>query len=624
MRKLIIEYLLDKEHWTLEIYKNRIDYGVESMITGNIEGIRNTILDKLEEIYEINTDKNYTLNLQVIDILCAITEIINREISVAIDRRGNVINVSIGDNSTVEIAAVDVKEKKLSGVAVIHTHPKGNSRLSILDISALGRQKLDYIAALGVEDGRCKEITFGFCIVEEQQLKAKVIGPLTLEKALNLDIRREIFQSEESIGEYENVQDDSERALLVGIDSKESIEELEELAKACNVKTMDKIFQNKEKVDTAFYVGRGKIDEISYLVQLHKANVVIFDDELSASQIRNIEDALGVKVIDRTTLILEIFARRARTKEAKIQVELAQLKYRLPRLIGMGGVLSRTGGGIGTRGPGEKKLETDKRHIRERIYDLKRELVKIKDTRKTQREKREKENIPKVALVGYTNAGKSTLRNKVCEIYAPNESMAKENVFEANMLFATLDTTIRAIELKDSRIVTFTDTVGFISKLPHDLVEAFKSTLEEVIYSDLLLHVVDSSSSNAIEQINVVNQVLRELKVQDKSIILVLNKIDMANRENVEKIKEKFIGENFIEISAKEGRNIDELMDKIQQYLPNNMEQGNFLIPYDKQNIVAYIHQNGKINVEEYKEEGTYIEAIVDKKTYNKYRDFLI
>ncbi|WP_138204662.1 GTPase HflX [Haloimpatiens lingqiaonensis] len=594
------------------------------MITGNIEGIRNTILDKLEAIYEINTNKNYNLNMEMIDILCYVTDIINREISVAIDRRGNVINVSIGDNSTVEIASVDIKDRKLSGVAVIHTHPKGNSRLSLLDISALGRQKLDYIAALGVENGKCREISFGFCIVQDEQLKAKVIGPITVEAALNLDIRSEILQSEESIKGYENVQDDCERALLVGIDSQESIEELRELAKACNVKTMDMVIQNKEKVDTAFYVGRGKIDEISYLVQLHKANVVIFDDELSASQIRNVEDALGVKVIDRTTLILEIFARRARTKEAKIQVELAQLKYRLPRLIGMGGVLSRTGGGIGTRGPGEKKLETDKRHIRERIYDLKRELVKIKETRKTQREKREKENIPKVALVGYTNAGKSTLRNKICQIYAPNEAMDKEKVFEANMLFATLDTTIRAIELEDSRIVTFTDTVGFISKLPHDLVEAFKSTLEEVIYSDLLLHVVDSSSPSAIDQINVVNEVLKELNAQDKPSILVLNKIDAADKEAVEKIKEKFADENFIDISAKEGLNIDVLMKKIQEYLPNNMLQGKFLIPYDKQNIVAYIHQNGKINMEEYKEEGTYIEAIVDKKIYNKCKEFLL
>ncbi|WP_373898990.1 GTPase HflX [Haloimpatiens sp. FM7315] len=592
------------------------------MISGNTEGVRNSVLDKLESIYKINLGKNYILNKEVLDKISEVTEQINREISVAIDRRGNVVSISIGDSSTVEIVGVDIKEGKLSGVALIHTHPSGNSSLSMLDVSALTKERLDYIAALGVRDGMCQEMTLGFCNLEGEKIKAKIFGPLNMVEAFNLDIEKEIKEADKLIENYKEYEEDIERAVLVGIDSKESLQELEELAEACNVKTVYKVLQNKDKIDTAYYVGSGKIEEISYLAQLYKANLVIFDDELTGSQIRNVEDALGIRIIDRTTLILEIFARRARTREAKIQVELAQLKYRLPRLTGLGITLSRTGGGIGTRGPGEKKLETDKRHIRESIYELKRELKKIKDIRKTQREKREKENIPKVALVGYTNAGKSTLRNKICDTYSKKEVVNKEKVFEADMLFATLDTTVRAIELEDSRTLTLTDTVGFISKLPHDLVEAFKSTLEEVIHADLLLHVVDASSKHAIEQINVVINVLEELKAYDKPMLLVLNKIDAAESQHLEEIKRTFNDQDFIEISAKKGINIEELIRLISEKLPSDMVKAEFLIPYTNQNLVSLIHDKGKVQKEEYTEEGTYIEVIIDKKIYNKYIQF--
>ena len=247
---------------------------------------------------------------------------------------------------------------------------------------------------------------------------------------------------------------------------------------------------------------------------------------------------------------MEIFARRAKSKEAKIQVELAQLKYRKSRLQGLGTVLSRTGGGIGTRGPGEKKLETDRRHINETIYDLNNELKKIKKTREVQREKRNKESIPKVSLVGYTNAGKSTLRNALCDIAAVQEGKGKEKVFEANMIFVTLDITTRAITLKNKGLITLTDTVGFVRKLPHDLVEAFKSTLEEVVFSDLLCHVVDASSSYALEQIKAVEEVLSELGAIGKETILVLNKVDMSSEEQLDELREKSLYKDIIEVSA--------------------------------------------------------------------------
>ena len=358
--------------------------------------------------------------------------------------------------------------------------------------------------------------------------------------------------------------------------------------------------------------------------QVERANVVIFDDELSGSQVRNLEAAIGAKVIDRTTLILEIFATRAKTKEAKIQVELAQLKYRLSRLQGLGTVLSRTGGGIGTRGPGEKKLETDRRHIMETVYDLKDELKKIKKTREVQREKRNKENIPKVSLVGYTNAGKSTLRNAVCDLAAKKENKTKEKVFEANMLFATLDTTTRAITLKKKGVITLTDTVGFVRKLPHDLVEAFKSTLEEVIFSDLLCHVIDTSSDTAVEQYIAVNEVLNELGVINKEMILVLNKIDKATEEQISIIKEAIDDNEVIEISAKEGTNLEEFLNLIEEKLPYNYRKVEYLIPYEKGDIQSFLHRNARVIEEDYRDNGTYMVVEVDDEVYNKTQEYVI
>ena len=440
---------------------------------------------------------------------------------------------------------------------------------------------------------------------------------------VKVNILDKIRYSESLVKSSDVIEDDVEKAILVGSDTRESLEELADLADACNIPVLDTVFQSRNKIDPAFFIGRGKVLEIASLRQLTKANLIIFDDELSGSQVRNLEAALGAKVIDRTTLILEIFARRAKSKEAKIQVELAQLKYRKSRLQGLGTVLSRTGGGIGTKGPGEKKLETDRRHIDEAIYDLNKELKKIKKVREVQRGKRTKDNIPRVSLVGYTNVGKSTLRNKLVD-KAANET--KEKVFEADMLFATLDVTTRSIKLKNKGIITLTDTVGFVRKLPHDLVEAFKSTLEEVVESDLLCHVVDAASDNALQEIEAVEVVLEELGASDKETILVLNKVDKASEEQIAKIKEEVAkhNEKIIEIAAKDEINLESLLNLIEENLPYNMKMVEVLIPYHKGEVVSMLHKNGRIIEEEYREEGTYLKVEVLEEAYNRAKEFIL
>lgn len=592
------------------------------MIYGNVEGVRNSILNELERIYDFKIPKYSVCIEEVVNKISEITTVLDREISVAIDRKGSVKSVAIGDSTSVEMPLIDISEKKLSGVRIIHTHPNGASNLSALDISALLKLKLDCIVAVGVSEGKVTDLSLGYCFVEDENLIAEEEKNLSLEAVLGLNILDRINHIEDIIRSNNVFEDYSEKAIIVGCDSEESLDELDELTRACDIPVITRVFQNRSKIDAAYYIGSGKVNEIATLRQTYRANLVIFDDELSGSQVRNLEEAIGTKVIDRTTLILEIFARRAKTREAKIQVELAQLKYRLTRLSGLGTVLSRTGGGIGTRGPGEKKLETDRRHIREEIYDLSSELKKIKKNRETQREKRNKQNIPQISLVGYTNAGKSTLRNTLCDMAASRDTVNKEKVFEADMLFATLDTTTRAITLLDNRIATLTDTVGFVRKLPHDLVEAFKSTLEEVIFSDILCHVVDTSSPYAQEQIYAVEEVLAELGVRDKPIILVLNKIDKTTTEVIEAIKEKNNQYNIVEISARNNVNLEGLLKEIGSTLPNKMRDIEVLVPYSDQHMVAFLHRNAKVVEEEYKEDGTYIKAVVDEEIYNKSKEY--
>lgn len=594
------------------------------MIYGNVDGVKKSAIEELERLYKAKCPKDEVCSIEIIEVISRVSSFIEREISVAIDRRGTIKTIAIGDSTSVEIETLDIREKKLAGVRIIHTHPNGMSNLSALDISALLKLKLDAIVAIGIYEGKILDCSLGMLTVFNDTLDYEETSHISLEEISKIHILNKISYIDSLIKEKDIIEDNEEKAILVGSDTKESLEELKELTKACDIPVLDSVYQSRNKIDSAFYIGRGKVLEIAQLRQKLRANVVIFDDELSGSQVRNLEAAIGAKVIDRTTLILEIFARRAKSREAKIQVELAQLKYRMSRLQGLGTIMSRTGGGIGTKGPGEKKLETDRRHIKEQIYDLNDELKKIKKIRETQREKRNKESIPKVSLVGYTNAGKSTLRNALCDVAAQKEVLGKEKVFEADMLFATLDITTRAIVLKNKGVITLTDTVGFVRKLPHDLVEAFKSTLEEVIYSDLLCHVVDSSSSTALEQIKAVEEVLFELGAKDKKTLLVLNKIDTATEEQLNTIKEAVNEYETIEISAREGINLDELLSLIEENLPYKMKKCEYLIPYDRSDISSFLHRNGRVLEEDYKEDGSFMIVEVDDESYNKTKDYII
>ena len=584
------------------------------MIYGNIDGVKKSAIEELDRLYKVKCPKDEVCSIEIIEVISRVSSFIEREVSVAIDRRGNIKSIAIGDSTSVEIETLDIREKKLAGVRIIHTHPNGMSNLSALDISALIKLKLDAIVAIGIYEGKILDCSLGMLTVNDDKLDYEEKGNIPLKEITKIHILNKINYIDSLVKEKDIIEDDEEKAILVGSDTRESLEELKELTKACDIPVLESVYQSRNKIDAAFYIGRGKVLEIAQLRQKLRANVVIFDDELSGSQVRNLEAAIGAKVIDRTTLILEIFARRAKSREAKIQVELAQIKYRMSRLQGLGTIMSRTGGGIGTKGPGEKKLETDRRHIKEQIYDLNDELKKIKKIRETQREKRNKESIPKVSLVGYTNAGKSTLRNALCDVAAQKEVVGKEKVFEADMLFATLDITTRAIVLKNKGVI----------KLPHDLVEAFKSTLEEVIYSDLLCHVVDTSSDTAIEQIKAVEEVLSELGASDKKTILVLNKIDKATEEQLENVKKATSEYETIEISAREGINLEELLGLIEENLPYKMKKCEYLIPYDRSDMSSFLHRNGRVLEEDYRENGTFMFVEVDEESYNKSKDYII
>lgn len=592
------------------------------MIQGNTDGIRDSVLKQLDAVYALKSQRYEIANLEILEIIKAVTERINREISVTIDRRGNVTEVTIGDSASVSLPVMDVNERKLSGFRIVHTHPNGISKLSALDLSALLKMRLDCMAAVSCNT-EIPRVTIGFPTVSQGTLAVEITRDMTLEEALAFNIDDKIRYNQELLEDSNIQEDNTERALLIGIESMDSLDELRELAFAADIEVSQLVLQSREKADSSYYMGSGKLEELSNLCQLTRSNVIIADDELSGSQIKNMEDLTGVKVIDRTTLILEIFSRRARSREAKLQVELAQLKYRMNRLLGLGTVMSRTGGGIGTKGPGETKLETDRRRIRNRHHDLTEELKGITKVRATQRENRYRQELPQVALVGYTNAGKSTLRNALAET-SSKDSIKKDKVFEADMLFATLDTTTRAIELPDRRIITMTDTVGFIRKLPHDLVEAFKSTLEEVIYADILVHVVDASSEDAPGQVEAVNQVLEELGAVNKPIILALNKADLGVSSAVDLIRSAQENRSpILEISAKTGMNLDQLLSAIAGLLPQEYNTFELMIPYSHQKLVNLIHEEGNVLEEEFRAEGTFLKAQLGPSAAGKLKEFI-
>ena len=417
----------------------------------------------------------------------------------------------------------------------------------------------------------------------------------------------------------EVIRNEEYTAILAGIQLREdisySMEELAGLAEADGVAVAGQMIQSLERPNTATLIGKGKVEELAELCRNMEADMVIFNDELSGVQLRNLEEALEVRVIDRTILILDIFADRAVSREGKLQVGLAQLQYRMPRLTGFGRSFSRLGGGIGTRGPGEKKLETDRRHIAGRIDDIKAELARIGKTRQVQRSGREKSQIPVVALMGYTNSGKSAIMNRLLQLSERED----KTVSSQNMLFATLDTQHRKITLEQGSEFILIDTVGFVSRLPHSLVEAFKSTLEEVRYADLLIHVVDSSYENRDFYMEVTNKVIEQIGAGDKDQIVAYNKMDIAKSVPLD-----VSGHEVVYLSAKTGENLNVLVEKIREKIFGGRVEMTLLIPYQRGDITSYLCENAQIFSMEYEEEGTLLHGKLEREDALRYGSFAV
>ena len=409
----------------------------------------------------------------------------------------------------------------------------------------------------------------------------------------------------------------TERAVLVGLNADcftqaqtatdETLEELDALLETAGGFCTAKVLQNRHTPDSHSFIGEGKAQEVKMLVEATEATMVIFDNELSPGNIRALEEIMGVPVMDRSALILDIFAQRAKTKEGRLQVELAQYKYLLPRLSGMGKSLSRQGGGIGTRGPGETKLESDRRHIRERISRLQNELEQVRQVRAVQRERRMKNSVPVVAIVGYTNAGKSTLLNKLTDAGIPAN----------NRLFDTLDTTSRQLHVSDNLDVVLSDTVGFIAKLPHHLVDAFRATLEELEYADLLLHVIDSSDPNRQEHIEVVDRLISKLAKPGTKVLRCYNKADLVSPEDIP------IGEDVVKMSARTGMGMEELLQAIEKALGHSRHHVKVVLPYSMGGMVETLHSGAQVLQVEYTGEGIEVEAILDPILYGRLKEYI-
>lgn len=620
----------------------------DKRIQGEIQNLKPHITRELQSLYDLSVPVGQLSTKELNERLLAVTEEIGREVAVYVDRKGRIIEISVGSTWTVDLPAVDARsEVRLSGVRCIHTHPSGDTELSDPDISSLRRLRFDAMAAIGRLSGESVGC-LGFFTGEKEEdgtLEVQLFGPVRADylnrirltpliQSINKRLSRERTQATD---------DEEERAVLAGIDApmtcalwttEDSLAELAELARTAGATVVGTFVQKKAKPDTSLFLGRGKVEEMAMFIQNERATLVIFDEELTPSQQRNLEMALGVKILDRTALILDIFAQRARTAAGKLQVELAQLKYSLPRILGQGLVLSRLGGGIGTRGPGETKLEVDRRRIRRRIHDIEGEIERLKKERLLHRERRRAARIPVAALVGYTNAGKSTLLN----------ALTGADVFAEDKLFATLDPTTRSLRLADGREILVTDTVGFIQKLPHTLVQAFHATLEEVVEAGLLLHVVDVSNEAAEFQIEAVTEALKELGAAEKPMLYVLNKLDRltngaggtdgfdaaahvdpaddARHEaaggfsggEISSLEEAPLppavprllrGREGCAISARTGAGLADLQEKIASFFRTGEVELALHIPFTENAAVTRLHEAGRVLQTDYDERGT-------------------
>jgi len=513
------------------------------MIYGNIGGIKRALLWRLEKHLGY-TDKSSFVSDETLEIITEFTRATGREVSVFIDRSGRVESIAVGDALTAPALSVGKRRgaSSKSKIRVIHTHPHGSARLSAADLSALKEMRYDCLAAVGVSEKGASKMEIGF------------IGPIGLKvvevelSTMDHDALLQMIVDCDQVGKSSlpKKEENNRRCITVGVGDEESLYELKRLAETANYDPVGKIMQKRTSVDSAYYVGSGKIDEIRMEAQIKDAALVIFDVPLSAVQHAAITERLGLPVIDRGTLILEIFEKHATTAEGRLQVELARLKYTLPLLVGQGESMSRQRGGLyAMGGAGETKLETDRRHIRRRISEISDKLKALEEGRDLRRRKRKQSGVKSVTLLGYTNAGKSTLINQIC----------RSDLYAENKLFATLDSVSRSVWTECGNYV-MTDTVGFIRNLPHTFVEAFKSTLDEVRYADLLIHVVDASSPEMASQIETVEEVIREIGAENVPMITVYNKADKAVKE-----------EGKLYISAKFGDNLDTLKEIIREKL---------------------------------------------------------
>lgn len=596
-------------------------------IKGNIKGIRDSVIAELQKLYDMQSPQLVSQELAV--KLADITEYINREISVYITRSGQIIEIAVGDNATVELPSFSGRRGagRLSGIRCIHTHPGGNPYLSGVDISALKNNKYDAMVAIGVvsPDFTKSELTFGLItgIDSNENYTAECYGPYSIEDAENINFVNTVSTIERILDKETgtaSLQVMSERAILIGMEwgkndslwtVDDSLEELKQLADTAGATVIKKFIQKRPKPDPAFFIGRGKVQELALYAQQENIDLCIFDDELSPAQQRNIESVMGIRILDRTALILDIFAQRARTNEGKLQVELAQLQYTLPRIMGKGLMLSRLGGGIGTRGPGETKLEVDRRRIRDRIAFIKDQIEKVKSVRSLHRSKRKKNNVFEVSLVGYTNAGKSTLLN----------TLTNSDIYAKDQLFATLDPTTRQLTLPNKQEIIITDTVGFIQRLPHQLIAAFRSTLEVVTEADLLVHVIDVSHELYKEQAAAVHEVLKEIGAETKPVITVYNKIDKLPPDS--KLADRLaLEEDTVCISAAKKLNLETLQQMIESHLKSKAVEVTLCIPYAETAKAAQLHETANVLEQEYTENGAVMKVILpveDLEAYNEY-----
>ena len=575
-------------------------------IHGNTEGIKDSELSRLQALYMTELDSSEFISRELAESLARITSRINREIALYISRGGDILDIVVGTNDMVKLPDFHLRRNPnaLSKVRVIHTHPSGTPHLSDLDLTALTSLHFDAMCALGItQDGQINGICCAFIsgwVNGKPQIELS--GIYSLLQLSKLNWMDKIIEYDKNLPDATTSDLQPERAVLVAIRDDRSFDELDALARTAGAIPVGRVMQKRPFPDNATYIGSGKVQDLSMAVQTLEADLIIAQDELSGVQIHQLETLTGVRVIDRTTLILDIFAPCARTREGQLQVSLAQLNYQMTHLIGYGLSLSRLGGGIGTRGPGESKLELDRRAIKRRRTQLLEQLETLKKQRILQKKRRIKNEIPTAALIGYTNAGKSTIFN----------TMTQADVYVQDQLFATLDATTRRIEIDGSAAFLLTDTVGFISHLPTELIEAFQSTLEEAVSADLLLIVTDASDPSAPEQRRVVSETLARLGADRRPTAEILNKCDIAQPEVLDSFPDA------IRISALSGQGIEELKAEIVRRLGTVTCNVRFSIPYNEMQFISLLYENAQNVVTDYQPETVFVTAEISQKTLQR------